>query len=35
MASPLVEQFRRGGVTRDVRLTAAVGLLPLKPMDQV
>jgi hypothetical protein len=35
MASPLVEQFRKGGVTRDVRLTAAVGLLPLKPMDQV
>ena len=35
MASPLVEQFRRGGVTRDVCLTAAVGLLPLKPMDQV
>ncbi len=35
MISPLVEQFRKGGVTRDVRLTAAVGLLPLKPMDQV
>ncbi len=35
MASPLVEQFRKGGVTRDVRLTAAAGLLPLKPMDQV
>lgn len=35
MASPLVEQFRKGGVTRDVRLTAAQGLLPLKPMDQV
>jgi len=35
MASPLVEQFRKGGVTRDVRLTAAAGLLPLKPIDQV
>jgi hypothetical protein len=35
MASPLVEQFRKGGVSRDVRLTAAAGLLPLKPMDQV
>jgi hypothetical protein len=35
MASPLVEQFRKGGVSRDVRLTAARGLLPLKPMDQV
>jgi hypothetical protein len=35
MASPLVEQFRKGGVSRDVRLTAAQGLLPLKPMDQV
>jgi hypothetical protein len=34
MASGLVEQFRKGGVTRDVRLTAASGLLPLKPMDQ-
>ncbi len=34
MASPLVDQFRKGGVTRDVRLTAAEGLLPLKPMDQ-
>jgi hypothetical protein len=35
MASPLVEQFRRGGVSRDVRLTAASGDLPLKPIDQV
>jgi hypothetical protein len=35
MASPLVEQFRKGGVSKDVRLTAARGLLPLKPMDQV
>jgi hypothetical protein len=35
MTSPLVEQFRKGGVSKDVRLTAAQGLLPLKPMDQV
>ncbi len=35
MASPLVEQFRKGGVSRDVRLTAAAGLLPLKPTDKV
>ena len=35
MASPLVEQFRKGGVTRDVRLTAAASLLPLKPSDKV
>ena len=35
MTSPLVEQFRKGGVSRDVRLTAAQGVLPLKPMDQV
>ncbi len=34
MASPLVEQFRKGGVTRDVRLTAAASLLPLKPSDK-
>lgn len=34
MASPLVEQFRKGGVSRDVRLTAATGLLPLTPGDQ-
>ena len=34
MASPLVDQFRKGGVSRDVRLTAAAGVLPLKPMDQ-
>jgi hypothetical protein len=31
--SPLVEQFRRGGVARDLRLMAAQGLLPLKPDD--
>ena len=31
--NPLVEQFRRGGVARDVRLMAAQGLLPLTPED--
>ncbi|MFQ5789605.1 MAG: hypothetical protein ACE5JI_03925 [Acidobacteriota bacterium] len=35
MACPLVEQFRKGGVSREVRMTAASGLLPLKPYDQV
>lgn len=35
MSSPLVTQFRRGGVSRDVRLTAASGALPLSPGDQV
>jgi len=35
MPSPLVEQFRKGGVSREVRLTAASGELPLKPVDQV
>jgi hypothetical protein len=35
MSSPLVEQFRKGGVSRDVRLAAASGALPLKPVDQV
>ncbi len=33
--SALVEQFRRGGVARDLRLMAAQGLLPLKPEDLV
>ena len=33
--NPLVEQFRRGGVARDLRLMAAQGLLPLKPDDLV
>jgi len=33
--NPLVEQFRRGGVARDLRLMAALGLLPLKPEDLV
>jgi hypothetical protein len=31
--NPLVKQFRRGGVARDLRLMAAQGLLPLKPED--
>ena len=35
MSSPLVTQFRRGGVSRDVRLTAASGALPLSPADQI
>ena len=34
-SNPLVEQFRRGGVGRDLRLMAAQGLLPLKPEDLV
>ena len=33
VSNPLVEQFRHGGVARDVRLFAAQGLLPLKPED--
>ncbi|HVO10882.1 MAG TPA: hypothetical protein VMX54_09085 [Vicinamibacteria bacterium] len=33
VTNPLVEQFRRGGVARDLRLFAAQGLLPLKPED--
>lgn len=35
MTSPLVIQFRKGGVSKDVRMTAASGALPLKPSDQV
>ena len=31
--NPLVLQFRRGGVARDLRLMAAEGLLPLTPED--
>jgi hypothetical protein len=31
--NPLVAQFRRGGVARDLRLMAAQGLLPLLPED--
>jgi hypothetical protein len=34
MGSPLLEQFRKGGVTRDVRMTAATGVLPLTTSDQ-
>jgi hypothetical protein len=33
--NPLVEQFRRGGVARDLRLLAAQGALPLIPADLV
>ncbi|HSF03052.1 MAG TPA: hypothetical protein VLA62_08575 [Solirubrobacterales bacterium] len=32
-ANPLVDQFRRGGIPRDLRLMAAQGALPLKPVD--
>jgi hypothetical protein len=31
--NPLVEQFKRGGVPKDVRLIAAQGTLPLGPLD--
>jgi len=34
-SNPLVDQFRRGGVPRDLRLLAAQGALPLKPADLV
>lgn len=33
VTNPLVAQFKRGGVARDLRLMAAQGLLPLKPED--
>ncbi len=33
--NPLVEQFRKGGVPRELRLLAAQGALPLKPADLV
>ncbi len=33
LTNPLVKQFRRGGLPRDIRLMAAQGLLPLKPED--
>lgn len=33
--NPLVEQFRKGGVPRELRLMAAQGALPLKPEDLV
>ena len=35
MSSPLVNQFKKGGISRDVRLTAASGALPLTHFDQV
>jgi hypothetical protein len=35
VSSPLVNQFKKGGITREVRLTAASGALPLTPFDQV
>ncbi len=35
MSSPLVNQFKKGGISRDVRMTAASGALPLTPFDQV
>jgi hypothetical protein len=34
-SNPLVDQFRRGGVAKDLRLMAAQGALPLKPTDLV
>ena len=34
-ANPFVDQFRRGGVPRDLRLMAAQGALPLKPADLI
>jgi hypothetical protein len=33
--NPLVQQFRQGGIPRDLRLMAAQGALPLKPADLV
>jgi hypothetical protein len=33
--NPLVEQFRKGGVPKPLRLMAAQGALPLKPVDLV
>jgi len=35
LSSPLVNQFKKGGISRDVRLTGASGALPLTPFDQV
>jgi hypothetical protein len=34
-SNPLVEQFRKGGAPRELRLMAAQGALPLKPTDLV
>ena len=33
--NPLVDQFRKGGVPKELRLMAAQGALPLKPEDLV
>jgi hypothetical protein len=33
VTNPLVDQFRKGGVPKDLRLMAAEGALPLKPED--
>ena len=33
VTNPFIEQFRRGGVPRELRLMAAQGALPLKPED--
>jgi hypothetical protein len=35
VVNPLVQQFQKGGVPRDLRLMAAQGALPLKPADLV
>jgi hypothetical protein len=35
VANPLISQFRRGGIPRELRLMAAQGALPLKPEDLV
>src|SRR5262245_60010488 len=35
VVNPLVDQFRKGGVPRDLRAVAAQGALPLKPSDLV
>jgi hypothetical protein len=34
-SNPLVQQFRQGGIPRDLRVLAAQGALPLKPADLV
>lgn len=34
-SNPLVDQFRKGGIPRDLRMMAAQGALPLKPADLV
>src|SRR5215472_1608038 len=33
VTNPLIDQFRKGGVPRELRLLAAQGALPLKPED--